>query len=886
MNVLQSFTISTMKIHKKWTIVTVIGVIISAAMLSGVTTFTASFTDLIQREQISQSGKWTVHFTGIPASDAAIWNKSSSNNTAMVQKEVGYAELSGSKNPDKPYLYISQFDEASFKNFFVKVTSGRLPQNDREIVLPDDIALTADVHYSIGDIISEGVGVREFPDGTYGTEDSSYADEFYTYDEATGKDINLGPEKFVSAGIKTYTVVGFISPLITDHFWGAGYSCLTAGIPSGNEPTDLYVWTEGVPLNYYGQTRSMAAKLGYSANQIEFNDSYLRYCAVTDSGNRQDLMFTLVAVIVAIIIIASVSLIYNAFSISVSERTRHLGLLASAGATRKQKRVHVHFEGFLVGLMGIPLGILFGILGIKLTFVLISPVLAGVTDMGNMELHTIISGWTIGITALLSALTVYVSVLIPAIRASRIMPIDAIRQSREIRLTSRSIRTSPIFRRIFGFEAELAMKNFRRNRRKYRATIVSLVISLVLFLTVSSYVQFGGLYSQSSSQQIDYDLSLSIGDVPKVERDDIFEKISALPDVKSIAVVDNEGMFLISDKDIRTDLAKGTQYAASDTYIAMHAYNDASFTIYAKSLGVNPGDYMDPANPKGILINHTIEYNYDTGRKMIGDVLAVSQGDTLTAGYYTDTSYPAREGTDPASEILSADFEIGKITEALPVGTTYNQSFNEVSMIIPESVFMELREKSGISEENGRKNYGETTYIRSDNSKDLELQIREITKSVSSSQISLYNLSTMRDQNRNMMILIGVFVYGFITLISLICIANIFNTITTNAALRQKEFAMLRSVGMTPGSFNRMIRFESIFYGIKALILGLPISILISYCLYSKEMQVYSFAYSLPWMNYLIAIALVFIMVFATMMYSVSRINKSNIVDTLKMDTM
>jgi len=885
MNVLQTFTISTMKIHKKWTIVTVIGVIISAAMLSGVTTFTASFADLIQREQISQSGKWTVHFTGVPASDAAIWNKSSSNNTAMVQKEIGYAELSGSKNPDKPYLYISQFDEASFKNFFVKVTSGRLPQNDREIVLPDDIALTAGVHYSIGDIITEGVGVREFPDGTYGTEDTSYADEFYTYDEATGKDINLGPEKFVSAGIKTYIVVGFISPLITDHFWGAGYACLTAGIPSGNEPTDLYVWTEGVPLNYYGQTRSMAAKLGYSADRIEFNDSYLRYCAVTDSGSRQDLMFTLVVVIVDIIIIASISLIYNAFSISVSERMRHLGLLASAGATRKQKRVHVLFEGFLVGLMGIPLGILFGILGIKLTFVLISPILAGVTDMGNMELHTIVSGWTIGITALLSALTVYVSVLIPAIGASHIMPIDAIRQSREIRLTSRSIRTSPVFRRIFGFEAELAMKNFRRNRRKYRATIVSLVISLVLFLTVSSYVQFGGLYSQSISQQIDYDLSLSIGDIPKAERNDIFEKISALPDVKSIAVVDNEGMFLISGKDIRTDLAKNTRYAAPETYISICAYDDASFTLYAKSLGVNPGDYMDPTNPKGILINHTID-DYSVGRKIIGDVLAVSQGAILTAGYYTETSYPVREGAAPASEILSADFEVGKITESLPSGTTYNQSFNVVSLIIPESVYTALREKAGISEENGRKNYSETTYIRSDNSKNLELQIREITKSVSSSQISMFNLSTMRDQNRNMMILIDVFVYGFITLISLICIANIFNTITTNAALRQKEFAMLRSVGMTPGSFNRMIRFESIFYGIKALILGLPISILISYFLYRQEMQVYSFAYSLPWMNYLIAIALVFIMVFTTMMYSVSRINKSNIVDTLKMDTM
>ncbi|MEI8198769.1 MAG: FtsX-like permease family protein [Eubacteriales bacterium] len=889
MNVLQSFTVSTMKVHKKWTIVTVLGVIISAAMLSGVTTFTASFMDLLQRQEISDYGKWTAHFKYVPASDAAAWKDASSGNDVMMQKEIGFAPLDRSRNAAKPYLYVSQFDEASFSNFFIKTTSGRLPVNDREIVLPDEIKDSAGVHYSIGDTVTLQLGNRMFPDGIPAPSDSSYTKEYYSYDEKTGRSTDMGPESLSVTGTQTYTIVGFISPAITESFWSAGYSCFTAFpvskpaavVSSAGGNVDLYLWNQKTALNYYSQIRGQAAAMGYSSDQIQFNDAYLRYCAVTDSGNGQDLMFTLVFVIVGIIIIASVSLIYNAFSISVSERTRHLGLLASAGATRKQKRVHVHFEGFLVGMMGIPLGILFGILGIKFTFLLIQPIFASVTEWNNIEIHTIVSGWTIGITVLLSAATVYVSVLIPAIRASRIMPIDAIRQSREIKLTSRSVRTSPLFRRFFGFEAELAMKNFRRSRRKYRATIISLVISLVLFLTVSSYVQFGTMYAQSSAEQIDYDIYFSIDNISQAERNNVVDQIAALPGTKSIATVSSEGMFLISESDIRTSISKDSQNTGGTTYVTLSSYDDESFAGYARSLGENPDDYLNPENPRGILINYAVEYNYDTGKKMIGDVLSIAQGSTLTAGYYTDTSYPAEKGAEPASDIVSTDFTIGKITQELPVGITYD-SFSNVTLIIPESLHAALVSKAGTADNA----VYPATFIRTDDSKELEQQIREITKTIPASQTSLYNVSSAREQDQKTTFLLGVFVYGFITLISLICIANIFNTITTNVALRQKEFAMLRSVGMTPASFNRMIRFESVFYGFKALILGLPISMLISYFLYKREMYVYTFAFSLPWLSYLVAIFLVFVLVFTTMLYSVSRVNKTNIVDTLKMDTM
>ncbi len=887
MNVLQSFTVSTMKVHKKWTIVTVIGVIISAAMLSGVTTFTASFLDLLQRNQLSDYGRWTASFADVPVSDAAVWSEASEGNDVMMQRAVGFAELEGSKNTSKPYLYITQYDDAAFSHFFVTPTTGRLPENDGEIVLSDEIAQDAGVMYAVGDTISLDTGDRVYPDGTHAAPDSSYTDEFYSYDDESGQSVNLGSESLSVKETKTYTIVGFISPSIFDNAWTANYYCFT-GFPgktaSSGEKADLYIWNEKVPFNYYSMIRSQAAELGYPAENITFNNGYLRYCGVQEAGSRQDLMFILVAVIVAIIIAASVSLIYNAFSISVSERTRHLGLLASAGATRKQKRIHVLFEGLLVGLMGIPLGILFGILGISCTFMLIKPIFASVTGADTAQLHTVVSGWSIGITALLACATLYVSVLVPAVRASHIMPIDAIRQSKEIRLTPRSIRTRPLFRKLFGFEAELAIKNFRRNRRKYRATIVSLVISLVLFLTVSSYVQFGKIYTESSSNQINYDIYLQIDRISQAERMNIFDQIAKLPDTEMIATLRQQFLYLRSDRDIRTQIAKSLPYESSSITVNLCAYDDAGFEAYAASVGADPNDYTDPERPSGILINHAMEYDYTNEKKLIGDVLDIAEGSTLTAGYYTGDTYASAQETDDSSYIVTMDFVVKKIASELPAGMTTG-GFSGVNLIMPESLYEAVMLKAGIPLPDSDADYP-PAYIVARDSRALEDGIKEILKTVPGSQTSLFNISSMREQDQKTTFILGVFVYGFITLISMICIANIFNTITTNVALRQKEFAMLRSVGMTPASFTRMIRFESIFYGCKALLLGLPISILISYYLYRSQMFVYSFEFTLPWHSYIVAILLVFLLVFSTMLYSVSRVNKTNIVDTLKMDMM
>lgn len=138
------------------------------------------------------------------------------------------------------------------------------------------------------------------------------------------------------------------------------------------------------------------------------------------------------------------------------------------------------------------------------------------------------------------------------------------------------------------------------------------------------------------------------------------------------------------------------------------------------------------------------------------------------------------------------------------------------------------------------------------------------------------------EQQRNLKLVIQIFLYGFIALISAIGIANIFNTISTNINLRRREFAMLKSIDMTDKSFKKMLNLECIFYGTKALFYGIPIGILICYFINQGFGNLVEFTFGLPWLSIIISIVAVYLVVFSTMIYSSRKVKKENIIDVLR----
>lgn len=866
MNVIHRFTIQSLRKNRKWTVITIIGLIISTAMLTAVSTFTVSIMSLLKEETIDDTGNWHASITGVSLQQAESVEKSNLVDEVTLRRDVGYAVLQNSKNSGKPYLFIRQLNQTGMKNFRLVLTSGRLPENENELVLPEHLEANGGISYAVGDTLTLAVGNRFSPDGEKLWQSSA----FYAPDDSeTGEE----GEEFVPEFTKAYTVVGIVARPGFENSWAPGYTAISyidTSTLTDTETADALFLMRHLNKGIYQNVVGLAESIGKSAEDVAYNSELLRYNMIVEDDNMQYVIYGFVGVIMLIIIIASISLIYNAFAISVSERTRQLGILASVGATRRQKKSNVYFEGLIIGLIGIPLGILAGVAGIGITLQAIQPLIGSFTNLSTGGLKLVVSPMALIISVVLAGVTVFISALVPAVRASKIMPIDAIRQSQEIKLNSKKVRTSKLTRKLFGFEAEIALKNLKRSRKKYRITVLSLVISLVLFLTVSYYAELSQSATVLMTDGYNFDIGVSYSEADANETDVVNEKITALKGVtKLTSIQEIVGNVTLDTGDVSPQTA--TMLSAEGETVSIGTQllclDKTAFDNYLSELGLNPAEYKNPDKPKVIAINVA---------KGIVDSKYAS-GSIMTAGSAgVKLSYPAEsEGADS----VSIDLTLGLLTDQRPMGVLI-QPFSNLVLLTGEEVFSAVTSKLPDSE--WSKN--QYTYINCEDAEKIEGEIRTITESLSKGSANLYNIVSETKSEQDMMLFVGVFIYGFIILISLICIANIANTTSTNMSLRRKEFAMLRSVGMTPKSFNRMIRFESIFYGLKSLGYGLPISAGIGFSLYMMQRDVFDFGFIIPWKSYLSAVVLIFLIVAITMFYAIGKIKKENIIDALKME--
>ncbi|MDF2568166.1 MAG: hypothetical protein K0R90_1622, partial [Oscillospiraceae bacterium] len=373
MNVISHFTIRSLKHNRKWTIVTIIGIIISTAMIAAVSTFTSSFLALMQNETIAKDGNWHATIFNVSQQNVDKLKNSDFVRETMLSRNIGYSVLKGSENKSKPYLFIKQYDDNSNKNFHVKLISGRMPQNDQELVLSQKVEDNGGIKHNIGEKLTLNIGKRLAPDGS-----ELYQNAPYQPPETFDQDGNDLSEKFIPQYEKAYTIVGIIESPNFEQTWSPGYTAITyldSKKMNLDDTVNVTLLAEKLNKHFFNEVNEIAKSVGKTKKDVTANTELLRYYGVVEGDNIQSFLYGFAGVIIVIIMLASISLIYNAFAISVSERTRQLGMLASVGATKRQKRKNVYFEGFLIGIIGIPIGILAGIIGIGITIKAIRPLL-------------------------------------------------------------------------------------------------------------------------------------------------------------------------------------------------------------------------------------------------------------------------------------------------------------------------------------------------------------------------------------------------------------------------------------------------------------------------------------------------------------------------------
>jgi putative ABC transport system permease protein len=539
MNIVNKVTLRSLKKNKVRTIVTIIGIILSAAMITAVTTLIASMQNYMVNLSIAEEGNWHAAVHNISHGNYEYIRDLSEVQKAVLVRELGYSFLEGSSNEYKPYLYLLEVDKEAFDTLPIHLLSGRLPQNENEVVISEHIQTNGGVAYQLGDTLKLDIGQRISEDGMI----LGQRDGFVKSEDGVS-------EKLEVKETRSLTVVGIMNRLShrLEGYSAPGYTIITLNNSSGvidggksdNNQLSVYFRVKN-PRKVYGIINEIAETEQISLEQLEENSGVLRYMGISQHDNFKAVLYNLGAILIVLIMVGSISLIYNSFSISVSERTKQFGLLSSVGATSKQIRHSVIFEAFALALIGIPLGVLAGLLGIDVTLYFMDDLFASLISADVPVAFTMtVSIPSIVIAAITAMVTILISAHIPARRSAKIPAIEAIRQTPDIKLKAKQVKTSWMTRKLFGLEGDLALKNMKRNRKRYRSTVVSLFISVVLFISASAFSMYlrdsvMNVY-EDEKHDISYNLMQS---KPNKSTNKLYEDIMALSTIEEGSIVTN-----------------------------------------------------------------------------------------------------------------------------------------------------------------------------------------------------------------------------------------------------------------------------------------------------------------------------------------------------------
>lgn len=860
MNLLNRLTLKNLRLNKKRTLVTIIGIILSTALITGVATLVSSFRSTIIEYEKQDSGDYHYVFYNVPADDLKYIKNNRNVEDVYLNEDLGYSLLDGSKNEDKPYLYLKAYSKGSIEKLGIELKEGRLPENDNEVVISSHIKSNGGVEYKIGDELDLKLGER--------ISDGESLDQGKALDEERS-------ESFVLRNEKNYKIVGIIERPNFDiePYTAPGYTVLTI-LNENDIKGSLNVYVrykdvkkhlattaqiigidEQVLKRISDPSNGMISEsdteiLGNAKYVFSKNDSLIRWENLEFKEATRNVLYTVSAIVIVIIIVTSVFCIRNSFEISITEKTRQYGMLASVGATSKQIRKNVLYEGLILGLIGVPVGILSGLIAIFVLLKVISHILKSFLGFEFIFTTNLLA---IAISILLAGITIYLSARKSAKRASKISPIEAIRNTDDIKIKAKKLRTPRIIKSLFGVGGDISYKNLKRNRKKYRTTVISIIVSVSIFIAMSAFIEYA--FGTTSVYYKDYDYNLivngrtsEINQLLEIVKNDTVKKYS----------INRNLVAEVAGRELRNHYTSEKKNA--DESLGMINSNDEK--DYANLVAVGKDEYMRFLSKNGL------KYD-DVKDKVILNDSAKTYIDSKKA-YSMYRIYDYKKGDHISASIngKSTDLEIAAIVDSVPMGPYYSNGM----FIVSDEFFDKYKSKEDMSV---------SLYMDSSNPNELEEIVRK-------SNIGSYveNIETIAKEQNAMMLAISIFLYGFIAVISLIGVTNIFNTITTNMELRQKEFANLKSIGMTKKEFNRMIRLESVLYGGKALVIGIPIGVGLSYLLFKAFGISYEMTYELPFKAIGISIVVVAILIWVVMRFSLKKINKQNIIETIRKDNI
>ncbi len=875
MNLLNKLTIKHLTMNKKRTLVTIIGVVLSCALMVGIGLIFSSIRDYTIKEIKAEAGEHHIKINNLNSEQIKKLENNKNINTPKYEQGIGYSILKKSKNEYKPYLYVNSGNQSFLES--LKLIKGRLPANEFEVVISEHIETNAHVNYNIGDTLKLEIGNRYFEDVKI-TENSRYL-----YEEEKPL------EKFIIEKNIEYKIVGVVKRHYSESYEAAGYSIYTLNKKLIKEELVNGYITFSTNNKLYEKIEILAETLNLKYEEyekekhysdIDYNTQLITMYGQSKNYNFNSAIIKVIIIMLSIISIGCIVVIYNSFAISVMERKKQFGLFSSIGATNKQLQKTVFFEAFIIGIIGIPVGLISSFIGIGTVLMIINMLLS---DIFTTKLTLSFYPLFIIIPIAFMIVVIFLSALIPARMASKISPIKAIRLNDDIKINPKKIKTPKIVSKIFGIEGEIAHKNIKRNKRKYRVTVVSLVVSIVMFISFSSFLQYGEQGTQEYLNLVDYDISVYIQSKHEDIYDQVANQLRNQEELENILVLERLGVFTprINDNNLHenyknilksSEIDEDYNYGFDEEYMWMNLYKVDSDT-YNKYK-----DLLKTKEDVPIIIN---QFNMRVGFGNNGQIVKGKylknikslKFDICSIAYNeTDYNNPNYKCIHKLENILEVNEILFGMSELVREGMPH--------IILPDNLF-ELIKKDNNMDDNMF--IGKEIKIKTSDTKVIKKVLEPFQKHPDIDYIEIIDIVEQAKLQRNLMLVIKILLYGFISLVTLIGVTSVFNTINTSVALRRKEFAILRSVGLTPKGFNKMLKLETVIVGLKSLLYSIPFLTVIIIMLHLSVGEMVNFSsIIIPVKGIVIAVFGVFLIITITMLYATKKIKHENILDSIR----
>ena len=812
MKILTKLTKRNLLLNRKRTISSIIGIMLSVALICAVSGMFTSFKETLIQDNIAENGYYHIVVNSVSKEQLSKYEHNKDVKKVNALYELGVSSYKKIEK-EETNIFVYSTDNNTFNNLAYKLVDGVFPKTKDEIVLRNNFALNYDLKN--GDFI----------------------------------ELNIIDTKTNESIIKKYKIVGFFTR--NESYFGE-YGITTdettnnikAFVALKNPKDYKQSFTELLGAKSYNDIASNRFKkegITYSINH-----QLLMWEAFAFSDTTSKMMIAVMSVVISIIVAVSIFCIRNSFAIGVTEKTKMYGMLSSVGATKKQIKKSVILEGLILGLIGVPLGILCGVLA---TFILTKVVNILIGDFLLESINGLVFKMNyvdILLSVCLGFVTIYLSSISSAKRASLVSPIENLKKAKDIKITNKKLKTPKIIKT----SGVIAYKNLKRSKKKYKTTVISLTISIFAFISLGYFITETTTQATRYYKNYDYNIIVYLNMSKSNEKQ--VEKIKKLNNInKSYVIYDSTGSAKVTDKKM---INKYEDYEppAEGFSINLKALDDDTFKDYVKKLKLN----YEEVKKDGILIDEFELTNRPNSKIKVVRRYKYNKGDTMNLEY-RDVNIKEQ-----------VSIRLMSVNKNLPVGLESYVDYGGIIVV-------------------NKKYYNEFNFtpfrLAIDANKPYEVseELKEIDK-----ELVFHNFEEQAKRDRAISIVISIFLYGFIVVITLIGVTNIFNVLTSNMQLRQNEFAMLKSVGMTKKEFNRMINLEVLFYSSKSLIYGCILGILGSYLIHASYSEKLELPYRLPLGAIIISIIFVFIIVYIIMRYSIKKINKQNIIETIRKETI